>query len=120
MSDQQLKKKFGWTPDSKELRTYAHVRLEDLENSMRDRYGLTREKQIEAEFVEKRCRFCGARNKPEQQFCLRCTRPLAASGMTEREQLGELASELLFSIAGEDEQLKDRLKQLLATKNFHV
>ena len=40
MSDQELKKKYGWTASSRQLETYSYVRLDALDHAFRRHYGL--------------------------------------------------------------------------------
>ncbi len=120
MSDQELKKKYGWTRNSEQLATYSHIRLEDLENSCRKHYMLE-EAQIETVMLLKPCPSCNAKNKPHEKFCANCKKPLdikeilAAEG--KRNAVDELVFEFLSILAEENPRIKGRFVELVKRKN---
>lgn len=124
MSDQQLKRKYGWTPDSKELRTYSHLRLEDLDNSLRQRYGLVSASPQESAVLTKPCPFCSTENKPDGQFCSTCKRPLLLKGALQEEErkaaLDSLLVELLTSLAETHPDVKEKFRRLVQQRNLQA
>ena len=57
MSDQELKRKYGWSASSRQLQTYSHIRTEHLDHAYKKRYGLE-ETHIESKLLTKLCPFC--------------------------------------------------------------
>jgi site-specific recombinase XerD len=79
MSDQHLKLKYGWSPASRQLATYSHIRLEALETALRKRYGLP-EVEPSSTMIPRHCG-CGAANEPHSRFCWNCHNPLSTLGV---------------------------------------
>ena len=121
MSDQQLKKKYGWTSSSRQLATYSHIRLEDLDRSYRQQYGLV-ETKTESKMPSRPCPFCSAENKPHEKFCAACKKPvdLAELLKTQRraEALEQLTVELLRALARENPQVKDTFRLMVKERQL--
>jgi hypothetical protein len=97
MSDQKLKRKYGWTKNSEQLAVYSHIRLEDLEDSYRKHYNLEHTKE-ESKLLTKLCPFCHAENKPHDKFCIDCKKSLDIRDLLEAEEKRRLTDEVTFEI----------------------
>jgi site-specific recombinase XerD len=97
MSDQKLKRKYGWTKNSEQLAVYSHIRLEDLEDSYRKHYNLEHTKE-ESKLLKKLCPFCHAENKPHDKFCIDCKKSLDIKDILEAEEKRRLTDEVTFEI----------------------
>jgi hypothetical protein len=115
MSDQQLKKKYGWSQDSRQLRTYSHLGLEALENAFRRHYGLADARESPT-MCTKPCPFCHASNEPHLRFCAKCRRPLIQADAIREEgrdaALAELTADVVRLLANQNPDLKEKLKSL--------
>ena len=122
MSDQQLKRKFGWTSSSRQLSTYSHIRLEDLENSYRLYYSLGETKSEESKMMLKLCPFCHAENKPENKFCQSCKKLLDIQEIQKtherNEALQDFMIEFLTALAEENPKIKSKFAELVKKKKM--
>lgn len=74
MGYEQLNKFAGWVPGSSRAKVYVHLTNEDVNQAIRDEYGLVNGDD-EHQAVD--CPFCNATNQPGHAECRQCGRPLS-------------------------------------------
>jgi integrase len=83
MGYEQLNKFAGWKPGSDRAKVYVHLNNDDVNEAIRDEYGLgngdEEQKRIE-------CPFCGAENQSDHAECRICGRPLSLKEESKREE----------------------------------
>ncbi len=83
MGYEQLNKFAGWVPGSDRAKVYVHLNNDDVNQAIRDEYGLDggdeEEKSVE-------CPFCGTENQSQHSECRTCGRPLSLKNETNREE----------------------------------
>ncbi|WP_132056688.1 tyrosine-type recombinase/integrase [Halorussus amylolyticus] len=94
MGYEQLNKFAGWVPGSSRAKVYVHLNNDDVNQAIRDQYGLTRKKTDEK---SANCPFCGTENQQGHSECRNCGRPLSLKQKTqqkEKQQILERLAEL--------------------------
>jgi integrase len=106
MGYEQLNKFAGWKPGSDRAKVYVHLNNDDVNQAIRDRYGLDPSTDEEQEI---RCSFCGAQNQSEHSECRNCGRPLSLEDEKDRME----KQEVLEKLAELDEDgVLDKLEKL--------
>lgn len=106
MGYEQLNKFAGWVPGSDRAKVYVHLNSDDVNQAIREKYGLETEEDGKE---HKNCTFCGTENEPQYTECRNCGRPLnlkQKTGKAEKQQILERLEEL------EKKGVLDKLKQL--------
>jgi len=83
MGYEQLNKFAGWTPGSNRAKVYVHLNNDDVNQAIRDEYGLSNSQDDQQ---RRECPFCGAENQPDHSECRTCGRPLTLEQQSEREE----------------------------------
>ncbi|QCC57848.1 tyrosine-type recombinase/integrase [Natrinema thermotolerans] len=83
MGYEQLNKFAGWKPGSDRAKVYVHLNNDDVNQAIRDEYGLSGE---EDETQPVNCSFCGAENQPKETECRTCGRPLSLEKQSTQEE----------------------------------
>lgn len=91
MGYEQLNKFAGWKPGSDRAKVYVHLNNDDVNEAIRDQYGLDVEEK-EDQSIE--CPFCGTENEPEYNQCRNCGRPLSLRDKTEGEEKQQVLERL--------------------------
>jgi len=73
MGYEQLNKFAGWKPGSDRAKVYVHLNNDDVNQAIRDQYGLDTGEDS-SESLD--CHFCGAENQSGHTECRNCGRPL--------------------------------------------
>jgi hypothetical protein len=95
MTEAQAKVYFGWTPESEQLATYAH--LVDANAILREN-NLAPSKQEHDELRPITCRICGEANTPRTEYCTRCNAVLDLKRAYEHQQLHDLKENLFANM----------------------
>ncbi|WP_123539393.1 tyrosine-type recombinase/integrase [Halosimplex salinum] len=106
MGYEQLNKFAGWKPGSDRAKVYVHLNNDDVNEAIRDEYGLDIE---ESEDSEIQCPFCNTVNQSTYSECRNCGRPLSLkkdSKQENKKQVLERLSEL------EEKGVLERLEDL--------
>jgi integrase len=106
MGYEQLNKFAGWTPGSDRAKVYVHLNNDDVNQAIRDEYGLTGGEEDDS---SENCPFCGAENRSTHSECRNCGRPLRLEeeqGKQEKKDVIERLSEL------EEKGVLEKLEQL--------
>jgi hypothetical protein len=93
MGYEQLNKFAGWKPGSDRAKVYVHLTNDDVNQAIRDEYGLDSAKEPQ----QQTCPFCDTVNQAIHTECRTCGRPL-----TPEQQVGKK----------EDQSVLERLKKL--------
>jgi integrase len=83
MGYEQLNKFAGWKPGSDRAKVYVHLNNDDVNQAIRDEYGLTNGTD-EPDAMD--CPFCGTENQPDHSECRTCGRPLTLEQQTQKEE----------------------------------
>ena len=94
MGYEQLNKFAGWVPGSSRAKVYVHLNNDDVNQAIRDEYGLGGGEN-ERKSVD--CPFCGATNQHGHAECRQCGRPLSLRTQNKQEK---------------DQRLLERLQEL--------
>jgi integrase/recombinase XerD len=76
MTEAELKKRCGWSPNSKMPSVYVHLVSADVESKLFAQYGIQRKEQEKKPRAPEPCKSCGALNEPNAEICEGCTKPL--------------------------------------------
>jgi hypothetical protein len=83
MGYEQLNKFAGWKPGSDRAKVYVHLNNDDVNQAIRDEYGLETSAEDEQSV---NCTFCGTENESQHTECRNCGRPLSLKDKTEKEE----------------------------------
>jgi len=93
LTEQEMKKFFGWTQDSRMASIYIHLSGKDLDDSMLKKvYGLVPEDREEKE-TQNICLVCKERNPVEAQYCRSCGSILHITRETLEEMIDRVLKE---------------------------
>jgi ribosomal protein S27AE len=83
MGYEQLNKFAGWVPGSSRAKVYVHLNNDDVNQAIRDQYGLSSD---DTEPANVNCPFCGATNQASHSECRTCGRPLSLERQLKQEE----------------------------------
>jgi len=106
MGYEQLNKFAGWKPGSDRAKVYVHLNNDDVNQAIREEYGLSNDEDGEEDV---KCPFCGAENDGEYAECRTCGRPLSLEQQTEQKQKLRVLERLAEL---DDEGILDQLKRI--------
>ena len=75
MTESQLRKRFGWSPESKMPAKYVHMINADVDAAIFDHLGIKIQEK-EKNKLPKVCHICEMANPSENEICSKCGRPL--------------------------------------------
>lgn len=76
MTEAELKKRCGWSPNSKMPSVYVHLVSADVESKLFAQCGIQTRKDERKPKAPEPCRFCGFLNVPNADICQGCIKPL--------------------------------------------
>ena len=85
MTEAQLRKRHGWSKDSKMPSRYVHLVNADVEEALMKHYGIKKEENKQAK-LPKRCNICDTINPLDSSRCSRCGKPLDLQTAMEAEE----------------------------------
>lgn len=91
MGYEQLNKFAGWVPGSDRAKVYVHLNSDDVNEAIREEYGLETEENEEENKV---CTFCGTENESQYTECRNCGRPLNLEEESKKEEKKEVLERL--------------------------
>jgi len=106
MGYEQLNKFAGWVPGSDRAKVYVHLNNDDVNQAIRDEYGLTGD---EDEQTSLECPFCGTENQSEHAECRTCGRPLSLKEEANREEKQRVVERLAEL---EEKEILEKLSKL--------
>jgi hypothetical protein len=94
MTEAQAKAYFGWTPNSDQLATYAHLLASDANTAILRENNLVATKPVHDELRASKCYRCGELNASISEYCNKCGAVLDLKRAYEHQQLHDLKEEL--------------------------
>jgi len=98
MTDAQAKAYFGWTPNTNQLATYAHLLASDANAAILRENKLVATTENHDELRAAKCYRCGELNASLAEYCTRCNAVLDLHKAYEHQQLHDLKEQLLTKI----------------------
>lgn len=115
MTEAQAKAYFGWTPNSDQLATYAHLLASDANAAILRENNLAPQKEIHDELRATKCYRCGDLNASYAEYCTKCGAVLDLKKAYEHQQLHDLKEELvtrMFKIMVEKGLVDDAAREI--------
>lgn len=94
MTEAQAKAYFGWTPNSDQLATYAHLLASDANSAILRENNLVEQKKVADELKAVTCYRCHTMNAGTNDYCTNCNAVLNLKKAYEHQQLHDLKEEL--------------------------
>jgi DNA-directed RNA polymerase subunit RPC12/RpoP len=91
MGYEQLNKFAGWKPGSDRAKVYVHLNNDDVNQAIRDKYGL---EASEEEKSDINCPYCGTENQSGHSECRTCGRVLSLEQKTKKEEKQQVIERL--------------------------
>jgi integrase len=91
MGYEQLNKFAGWKPGSDRAKVYVHLNNDDVNQAIREEYGLDSENE-EGKSIQ--CSFCGTENESQYSECRNCGRPLSLKKQSEKQEKQQILDRL--------------------------
>ncbi|MCH9042422.1 MAG: tyrosine-type recombinase/integrase [Thaumarchaeota archaeon] len=88
MTEAQLRKRHGWSPESKMPAKYVHMINADVDAAIFEHLGIKIQKKEEKN-VPKICQICEMPNSPDSTMCSKCGKPLSLETAIEKEEQEE-------------------------------
>jgi len=85
LTEAQLRKRHGWTPDSKMPARYVHLINADVEDAIFKHYGI-KKREEEKQQLPQICNICKTQNPPQGSICSKCGKPLDLKTALELEE----------------------------------
>ncbi|WP_406661516.1 tyrosine-type recombinase/integrase [Methanolobus sp. ZRKC3] len=102
LTEQQLKKQFGWTAGSDVASKYVHLTDKDVERAILKASGIEIEEEVqERGLTPTRCMRCKEINPPHAAFCMKCGYPMTLDAI---DKSTSMKQEAINSISMEDIQ----------------
>jgi integrase/recombinase XerD len=115
MTEAQAKAYFGWTPNSDQLATYAHLLASDANSAILRENNLMPKKETHDELRATKCYRCGEMNASLADYCTRCGAVLDLKKAYEHQQLHAMKEELfatMFRVMVEKGLIDDAARQI--------
>ena len=113
MTEAEMKKRHGWSNDSKMPGRYVHLVNADVDEAILSHYGIVKSKETD-QITPKTCNICTKLNSPEAKSCANCGRPLELSTALE---LDEKQREKDIKIEEQAEKIASLEKQMSEIRN---
>jgi integrase len=75
LTEAQMRKRHGWTADSKMPARYVHLVDSDVESAIFNHYGIVKKEEAKPDLPIK-CQFCDMFNPHDSEVCSKCAKPL--------------------------------------------
>jgi integrase len=110
MTEAQLRKRHGWSPESKMPAKYVHMINADVDAAIFEHLGIkTQEK--EEKNIPKICQICEMINSPENEICSKCGRPLDLKTALIKEEKQQRAKDL------QDQKIEEIKEKMFEMQN---
>ena len=86
LTEQQLKKRYGWTPGSEMPATYVHLVDADVDDAILKHHGIKKEKIKEDKRLPRICSVCQTPNSWDVNICDNCGKPLSLEAAINAEE----------------------------------
>jgi integrase/recombinase XerD len=111
MTEAQLRKRHGWSPESKMPARYVHLINADVDDAIFKQLGIKKEEEIPN--IPKKCHICDMPNAFDAKMCSKCGKVLDLKTAIENEEKNESEKQ---SIKGELESLKENMESIISEK----
>ena len=111
MTEAQLRKRHGWSPESKMPAKYVHMINADVDDAIFKQLGI--KKQDEFPKTPQKCHICDMPNAPDSKMCSKCGKPLDLATSIE---LDEKNQQQITAQNEKIETLEKSLKSYQATR----
>jgi len=101
MTEAQLRKRHGWTAESKMPARYVHLVNADVDEAIFEHYGIKKKEDQLKEKIPKICKICEVANSSESIICSKCGKPLDLETAIEIEEKDKVEKNKL------EEEVKD-------------
>jgi len=98
MTEAQAKAYFGWTPNSDQLATYAHLLASDANAAILRENNLIPQRESHDELRARKCYRCGDLNASNSEYCTKCGAVLDLKRAYEHQELHDMKEELFTSM----------------------
>jgi hypothetical protein len=98
MTEAQAKAYFGWTPNTDQLATYAHLLASDANTAILRENNLVPTREVHDELQASKCYRCSELNPASADYCTRCNAVLNLAKAYEPQQLHDAKESLLRSM----------------------
>ena len=110
MTEAQLRKRHGWSPESKMPAKYVHMINADVDAAIFEHLGIKIQKKEEKN-KPKICQICEMPNSPDSTMCSKCGKPLSLETAIEKEEQEENNRKRL------EEEIKNLKKRQVKLEN---
>lgn len=108
MTEPQLRKRHGWSADSRMTANYVHLVDADVDQAIFNHYGIKKQTQ-EKLYLPQKCHFCKTTNPIEGTICSKCGKPLNLKIAIEQEEKQKIS---LKQLEDEKNLLLDEVSRL--------
>jgi len=115
MTEAQTKAFCGWSPNSAQLSTYAHLLASDANAAIMRENNLTPTQEIHDELRATKCYRCGELNANQAEYCTKCMAVLDLKKAYEHQQLHDLKDDLfakMFKLLVERGMVDEAAKEI--------
>ncbi|QLH10813.1 tyrosine-type recombinase/integrase [Nitrosarchaeum sp. AC2] len=122
LTEAQMRKRHGWTADSKMPARYVHLVDSDVESAIFDHYGIAKKEELKPDIPIK-CHICEMYNDPDSKICSKCGKILdLKTALENEEKIVEERQNLKKEVDDLKENLASMVKQKIEeyNKNFLV
>lgn len=115
MTEAQAKAYFGWTPNTNQLATYAHLLASDANAAILRENKLVATAETQDELRAAKCYRCGELNASLTEYCTHCNAVLDLKRAYEHQQLHDLKEELftrMFKVMVEKGLVDDAAREI--------
>ena len=98
MTEAQAKAYFGWSPNTEQLATYAHLLASDANSAILRENNLTPKHETTEEMRAITCYRCSELNAPTNDYCTKCNAVINLHKAYEHQQLHDAKENLLRSL----------------------
>ena len=91
MTEAQLRKRHGWSPESKMPARYVHLINADVDDAIFKQLGIKKEEDIPS--IPKKCHICDMPNPPNSKMCSKCGKVLDLKTAIENEEKNQTEKE---------------------------
>jgi len=89
-----LRKRHGWSPESKMPARYVHMVNADVDDAIFKQLGI--KKQEEIQNIPKKCHICDMPNASDAKMCSKCGKPLDLKTVIENEERNQAEKQNLL------------------------
>jgi len=112
MTEAQMRKRHGWSSDSKMPARYVHLVNADVEDAIFKHYGIKKADEKTLHIPEK-CHFCGMHNPSDSSSCTNCGKPLNVKAVEMLDEKQESEKKVLLEKIDSLEKKYDGTNQRL-------